>query len=256
MRLDGSLADAEIRGDVLAGLPGEHEVHHFALLVGCVVEPVVAHRTFIPALGWPMIALVLAANGLRWWCIATLGPYWSARVIVIPGTTLVRSGPYRWFAHPNYVAVIIEGAALPLAGAAVSQGGFVPADGLASGSGPAGAPCPVRPLSPPRPTLVVAGCDPAFPLSAERRRILLRPLLETDGLSSNHAIDVVRNSRQTPFADCAVDRNVRFDDFRRLVLFRHLLTLLFLGDRLELHRFPGGRPDLLRHLGITERLGA
>ena len=91
---------------------------HVALLVGCVVEPVVAHRTFIPALGWPMIALVLAANGLRWWCIATLGPYWSARVIVIPGTTLVRSGPYRWFAHPNYVAVIVEGAALPLAGSA------------------------------------------------------------------------------------------------------------------------------------------
>jgi methyltransferase len=91
---------------------------HFALLVGCVIEPLAAHRTFIPALGWPMIALVLAANGLRWWCIATLGPYWSARVIVIPGTTLVRSGPYRWFAHPNYVAVIIEGAALPLAGSA------------------------------------------------------------------------------------------------------------------------------------------
>ena len=77
-----------------------------------------AHRTFIPALGWPMIALVVAANALRWWCIATLGPYWSARVIVIPGTTLVRSGPYRWFAHPNYVAVIVEGAALPLAGSA------------------------------------------------------------------------------------------------------------------------------------------
>jgi methyltransferase len=91
---------------------------HFALLVGCVVEPVVAHRTFIPALGWTMIVVVLAANALRWWCIATLGPYWSARVIVIPGTTLVRSGPYRWFAHPNYVAVIIEGAALPLAGSA------------------------------------------------------------------------------------------------------------------------------------------
>ena len=65
-----------------------------------------------------VIVVVLAANALRWWCIATLGPYWSARVIVIPGTTLVRSGPYRWFAHPNYVAVIIEGAALPLAGSA------------------------------------------------------------------------------------------------------------------------------------------
>src|ERR1700723_112791 len=52
------------------------------------------------------------------WGTAPLGPYWSARVIVIPGTTLVRSGPYRWFNHPNYVAVIIEGAALPLAGSA------------------------------------------------------------------------------------------------------------------------------------------
>jgi methyltransferase len=91
---------------------------HVALLAGCVVEPIVAHRTFIPALGWPMLAVVVAANSLRWWCIATLGPRWSARVIVIPGTPLVRSGPYRWFAHPNYVAVIIEGAALPLTGSA------------------------------------------------------------------------------------------------------------------------------------------
>jgi methyltransferase len=91
---------------------------HVLLLVGCVVEPLALHRTFIPALGYPMIALVVAANALRWWCIATLGPSWSARVIVIPGTPLVRSGPYRWFAHPNYVAVVIEGAALPLAGSA------------------------------------------------------------------------------------------------------------------------------------------
>jgi methyltransferase len=60
----------------------------------------------------------VAANALRWWCIATLGPRWSARVIVLPGEPLVRSGPYRRLAHPNYIAVIIEGAALPLAGSA------------------------------------------------------------------------------------------------------------------------------------------
>ena len=51
--------------------------------------------------------------------------------------------------------------ALPLTGAAASKAGFVPADGLAAPAGPA---APVRPLSPPRPTLVVSGCDPAFPL--------------------------------------------------------------------------------------------
>jgi methyltransferase len=91
---------------------------HTALLLGCWVEPLVGHRTFVPALGWPMLVLVVAANALRWWCITTLGERWTARVIVLPGEPLVRTGPYRWFAHPNYVAVIVEGAALPLVGSA------------------------------------------------------------------------------------------------------------------------------------------
>jgi methyltransferase len=91
---------------------------HVALIAGCVLEPLLGHRAFIPALGWTMLAVTVAANALRWWCIATLGERWTARVIVLPGAPLVRSGPYRWFAHPNYVAVIVEGAALPLAGSA------------------------------------------------------------------------------------------------------------------------------------------
>jgi methyltransferase len=93
-------------------------VLHVGLIAGCVLEPLLGHRSFIPALGWPMLVLTLAANGLRWWCISTLGERWTARVIVLPGEPLVRSGPYRWFAHPNYVAVIVEGAALPLTGSA------------------------------------------------------------------------------------------------------------------------------------------
>jgi methyltransferase len=91
---------------------------HVGLLVGCVVEPLAAGRPFLPALAWPMLAVVVAANALRWWCIATLGPRWTARVVVLPGVPLVTGGPYRWFAHPNYVAVIVEGAALPLVGSA------------------------------------------------------------------------------------------------------------------------------------------
>lgn len=91
---------------------------HAALLLGCWIEPAVLHRAFIPALAGPMLVLVVAANTLRWWCIATLGPRWSARVIVLPGVPLVSGGPYRWFAHPNYVAVVVEGAALPLVGSA------------------------------------------------------------------------------------------------------------------------------------------
>src|SRR5579872_2433102 len=91
---------------------------HVGLIAGCVLEPLLGHRTFIPGLGWPMLAVTIAANALRWWCIATLGERWTARVIVLPGEPLVRSGPYQWFAHPNYVAVIVEGFALPLTGSA------------------------------------------------------------------------------------------------------------------------------------------
>ncbi|WP_441247992.1 isoprenylcysteine carboxyl methyltransferase family protein [Kitasatospora sp. McL0602] len=87
---------------------------HTALLLGCLAEPLLATRPFVPELGWPMLALVLAAQGLRWWCIRTLGPRWNTRVIVVPGLPLVAAGPYRWLAHPNYVAVLAEGVALPL----------------------------------------------------------------------------------------------------------------------------------------------
>ena len=87
-------------------------VLHAALLVGCLVEAV--HRPFIPALGWPMLVIVVAAQGLRWWCITTLDRQWNTRVLVIPGAARVTGGPYRFFSHPNYVAVIAEGVALPL----------------------------------------------------------------------------------------------------------------------------------------------
>ena len=87
---------------------------HAALLVACVVEVAVADRPFLPWLGWPMLSLVVAAQALRWWCVATLGHQWNTRVIVVPDLPLVTSGPYRWLRHPNYVAVVVEVAALPL----------------------------------------------------------------------------------------------------------------------------------------------
>jgi methyltransferase len=89
-------------------------VLHTGLLVGALAEVIGLHRPFLPALGWPMLAIVVAAQGLRWWCITTLGQQWNTRVVVIPGAQRVVGGPYRFFSHPNYVAVIAEGIALPL----------------------------------------------------------------------------------------------------------------------------------------------
>lgn len=89
-------------------------VLHTGFLVGAVLEVFVLRRVFLPVLGWPMLALCAASQGLRWWCIRTLGPRWNTRVIIVPGLPKVTGGPYRWFPHPNYVAVVTEGVALPL----------------------------------------------------------------------------------------------------------------------------------------------
>ena len=87
---------------------------HVGLLAGCAAEPLVAGRQFVPALGWPMLAVVLSCQAVRWWCVAALGRRWNTRIIVVPGLPLVRTGPYRWLRHPNYLAVGVEGVALPL----------------------------------------------------------------------------------------------------------------------------------------------
>ncbi|MFG2676089.1 isoprenylcysteine carboxyl methyltransferase family protein [Streptomyces sp. NPDC048445] len=87
---------------------------HTALLLGCLLEVRLAERPFVPLFGWAMVAVVAAAQGLRWWCIRTLGHRWNTRVIVVPGLPLVTGGPYRLLRHPNYAAVAAEGLALPL----------------------------------------------------------------------------------------------------------------------------------------------
>ncbi|MDF8266324.1 isoprenylcysteine carboxyl methyltransferase family protein [Luteipulveratus flavus] len=89
-------------------------VLHTSLLVGALLEVWLLDRPFLPALGWTMVVVVLLTQALRWWCIRTLGHFWNTRVIVVPGADLVTRGPYRLIPHPNYVAVVVEGVALPL----------------------------------------------------------------------------------------------------------------------------------------------
>jgi methyltransferase len=87
---------------------------HGALLLGAVVEVAALDRPFVPAVGWSMLVLVVGSQALRWWCIRTLGWRWSTRVLVVPGLARVTGGPYARVPHPNYVAVVVEGLALPL----------------------------------------------------------------------------------------------------------------------------------------------
>ena len=86
---------------------------HAAFLLACALEVALLGRAFDPRVGLPMLALALAAQALRYWTIATLGPRWNVRVIVTPGDPVVTGGPYRFVRHPNYAAVVLEGLAIP-----------------------------------------------------------------------------------------------------------------------------------------------
>ena len=64
---------------------------------------------------WGWVAFYAALQVLRYWTIASLGRYWTTRIITLPSAPLVTRGPYRFMRHPNYLVVILEITALPLA---------------------------------------------------------------------------------------------------------------------------------------------
>jgi len=84
-------------------------------LLGTGVELVLRDRP--PA--WPFVlaglALFLAGEALRLWCMRVLGVEWNARAAVHPELRVVASGPYRWIRHPNYLGVLLEFLGLGLA---------------------------------------------------------------------------------------------------------------------------------------------
>jgi len=86
---------------------------HVLLLLGIVFEVIVLGAR--PPSSWPWWAALFAAGQLlRYAAIRALGSHWNVRVLVVPGAPLVRTGPYRFLRHPNYVAVVMELLAAPL----------------------------------------------------------------------------------------------------------------------------------------------
>ena len=85
-------------------------VFHALFFVACALEA----RPFDMAVFFTFFPLALAAMGLRYWAIRTLGDRWNTRVIVVPGAAPVTGGPYRFMKHPNYLAVVLELFSVPM----------------------------------------------------------------------------------------------------------------------------------------------
>lgn len=91
---------------------------HYVLIVALHVCWLASVLIFLPRptpVLWPLVALLALAQAMRLWVVMTLGPFWTTRIISLPGAPLVKTGPYRFLRHPNYWAVTAEIAALPLA---------------------------------------------------------------------------------------------------------------------------------------------
>lgn len=86
---------------------------HGAWMLGWLIEAFVRGPQVSPQWPWWLVGFV-AAGLLRYWAITSLGSRWNTRILVVPGDAPLRRGPYRWLAHPNYLAVVIELLCVPL----------------------------------------------------------------------------------------------------------------------------------------------
>ena len=96
----------------------EHGRGHYWMLVAVHTTWLLAILIVVPGdapIAWLPLGLFIVLQLMRLWVIATLGPYWTTRIVSLPGAPLVRRGPYRFLRHPNYAIVIGELALLPLA---------------------------------------------------------------------------------------------------------------------------------------------
>jgi methyltransferase len=94
----------------------EHGAGHYPLIVALHAAWLAGLWLLAPPrpVSWPWLAAYVLLQALRAWTLVSLGPRWTTRIIVVPGESLVRRGPYRFVPHPNYLVVAGEIAALPL----------------------------------------------------------------------------------------------------------------------------------------------
>ena len=88
-------------------------IMHISFFISLVCEKVFLNTELNPF--WIFLLIIfLSAQTLRYWVISSLGEHWNTRIIVLPGAKLIKKGPYKFLKHPNYIAVIVELAVIPL----------------------------------------------------------------------------------------------------------------------------------------------
>jgi methyltransferase len=114
-----ALGAVEPAGDVYRAMAAAYPGAFVAMIGEGLARGAAADGWFVAGL-----AVFAAAKALKYWAIGSLGSRWTFRVLVPPGSSRTVRGPYRWLAHPNYVAVAGELAGVALAMHAIVSGPF------------------------------------------------------------------------------------------------------------------------------------
>ena len=104
-----ALGGREVRHDTYKTMVGLH-----VLFLSSLAIESFPWRVPADVRAWACLTALAVVTALRYWGIASLGEYWNTRVVVVPGTRLVRAGPYRFLRHPNYLVIVLEFLLLPL----------------------------------------------------------------------------------------------------------------------------------------------
>lgn len=86
---------------------------HSLFFAAFCMEVIVFKKHISPV--WPMLlSIFIATQAIRIWALSSLGKYWNTKIIVLPSTTIVKKGPYKYLRHPNYTIVILEILVIPM----------------------------------------------------------------------------------------------------------------------------------------------
>lgn len=85
---------------------------HLMFFISLAIESWPWH-TPLDNLHMALLGALLVVQALRYWSIISLGEFWNTRILILPGSPVIRSGPYRFLKHPNYLVIVLEFALLP-----------------------------------------------------------------------------------------------------------------------------------------------
>lgn len=90
------------------------KILHAAWFVSLILEAYTAGKAFSLDMTLILMSFILVCQVVRFWCMFSLKEHWTTKILILPQSKLIKTGPYKYFSHPNYTVVMAEFILVPL----------------------------------------------------------------------------------------------------------------------------------------------